>query len=120
MLHLAFRFDAVATAATGALVLLAAGPLEGLLGLPAALLRWAGVILLPYAAVVGSLAMRARIPARAALAVIGCNAAWVVASLLLLVSGRVDPTPLGTAFVVAQALAVAGLASWQYLGLDRR
>jgi hypothetical protein len=37
----------------------------------------------------------------------------------LLVTGRIDPSALGIAFVVAQALAVAAFAEIQYLGLKR-
>jgi hypothetical protein len=42
----------------------------------------------------------------------------VADSLLLLASFWVQPTPLGTFFVLAQALAVALLAAAQALGLN--
>ncbi|HYI14368.1 MAG TPA: hypothetical protein VEX37_03180, partial [Thermomicrobiales bacterium] len=98
---------------------LAAGPLGDLLDLPVALLRVAGVFLLPYTAFVAYVATRAEIPRRGAWAIVGLNLLWAVASLLLLVTGWVDPSGLGIAFVVAQALIVAGFADVQYLGLRR-
>jgi hypothetical protein len=51
--------------------------------------------------------------------VIGCNALWTAASFALLASGAVAPNALGVAFVVGQALAVAGLGGLQYLALRR-
>jgi hypothetical protein len=46
-------FDAFTCAAAGALMTLAAAPLADWTGLPAPLLRTAGALLLPYAAVLG-------------------------------------------------------------------
>lgn len=108
--------DAVASGATGLLAVTV--PLSGLLGLPAGLLRGAGLILLPYAALVAWLALRAAPPPRWAVwAVVGINACWAADSLLLLLSGWVAPTGLGIAVVVMQALAVAGFAVLQALAL---
>ena len=111
--------DAVASGATGLLVLTA--PLSGLLGLPSGLLRGAGLILLPYAALVAWLALRRAEPPRwAAWSVVGVNAVWAADSLLLLLSGWVAPTALGLAFVLAQALVVAGFAVLQAMALQAR
>ncbi len=108
--------DALASGATGLLAV--AVPLSGLLGLPPGLLRGAGLILLPYAALVAWLAVRGAPPPRWAVwAVVGINACWAVDSLLLLVSGWVAPTGLGIAFVVMQALVVAGFAVLQAMAL---
>jgi len=52
-------------------------------------------------------------------AVIAANGAWVAASGLLLLSGRIEPTLLGYVFVLGQAVAVAGFAEAQYVGLRR-
>jgi hypothetical protein len=52
-------------------------------------------------------------------AVIAANAAWVAASVLVLLSGRIEPTILGYVFVLGQAIAVAGFAEAQYVGLRR-
>jgi hypothetical protein len=51
--------------------------------------------------------------------VIACNALWAVDSVALLLTGRIAPTAWGHAFVVAQALIVAGFAWLQHLGLRR-
>ena len=111
--------DAVASGATGALLILGAGALEGLLGLPGALMREAGLILVPYVAFVAYLASRESLATPAVWAVIACNAIWTVASLLLLASGWIAPTMLGYAFVAAQAVAVGILGELQYVGLRR-
>jgi hypothetical protein len=111
--------DAAASAVTGLQMLLGAGLLEGLLGIPAALLREAGLILIPYVAFVGYVATRESVQTPAVWTIIACNALWTAASLLLLVSGWVAPTALGYAFVIAQALAVGILGELQYVGLRR-
>jgi len=111
--------DAVVTFATGLLLALGAPALSALLGLPEALLRWAGVSLLPFAGLVALLARRQSAPRTAVLAVVAYNALWALDSVLLLALGWVSPTLLGSAFVVAQALAVAGFAFLQYAGLRR-
>jgi hypothetical protein len=112
--------DAVASGATGFLMLVAAAFLSDLLGLPMALLRWAGAALLPFAVILALLGLRERVPPAAIWAVIAVNGIWAAESILLLLSGWVAPTGLGYAFVTAQALAVAGLAQAQYLGLRGR
>lgn len=111
--------DALASAATGLLMALGASRLEDLLGLPASLLLYAGLILLPYAAAVGMIAARQIVPRAAIWAVIVCNALWAIDSVALLASGWVQPTGLGYGFVLAQALVVALFAELQYLGIRR-
>lgn len=111
--------DAVITGATGLLLAFGASPLSGLLGLPEALLFWAGVSLLPFAALVAFLGTRESASRATLWAVVAYNVLWVVDSLLLLALGWVEPTVLGAAFVVAQALAVAVFAGAQLLGLRR-
>jgi hypothetical protein len=111
--------DALASGATGLLLALGAGALTGFLGLPEALMRAAGLILLPYAAAIAVLGTRATVSRRAVWAVIAVNGVWVADSLILLASGWVSPTALGYAFVMAQALAVLVFAEAQYFGLRR-
>jgi hypothetical protein len=92
--------DAVASGATAALVLAGADLLQGWLGLPTALMRGAGLVLVPYVAFVGYLATRATVtPA----------AVWTV----------IAATALGYAFVLAQAAVVAVFGELQYVGLRR-
>lgn len=119
LLRRALLADGVVSGATGLLLALAAGPLADRLDLPTLLLRLAGVSLLPYAAALLYLAMRDSIPRRAVWVVIGANLLWAVASILLLLTGWVEPSGLGYAFVIAQALIVAAFADLQYLGLHR-
>lgn len=119
LLRIALLVDAVVSGATGLAMALAAGPGAGLLGLPEPLLRWAGLFLLPYAALLAWLARRDRLPRPLVWAIIGCNALWAIDCLLLLASGWVAPTTLGYVFVIGQAAVVAGFAELQYLGLRR-
>ena len=111
--------DSLVSGATGALMAGAAPILESWLGLPAALLRFAGIALLPFAGVVGWLALQTS-PARAGVqAIIAANFAWVAASILLLVAGSVNPTALGIAFVIFQAIVVGFLGELQYMAVRR-
>jgi len=118
-LRRALLVDAAASGLTGALMLAGAGMLTDLLGLPAALLRGAGLVLVPYVAFVAIVAARAHISTAAVWAVIACNAVWTVASVALVMDGFATPTALGTVFVIGQAVAVAALGVLQYVALRR-
>ena len=109
--------DAVVCGSAGILLTLAAGPLADQLDLPTSLLRIAGIGLLPWTAIVLSVATRASIRRRGVWVIIGVNALWAAASLLLLGTGWVDPSSLGVAFIVTQALIVTAFASVQTFGL---
>ena len=111
--------DAIASGATGLVMVAGAGLLESLLGLPSALTREAGLILVPYAALVAVVAARTQISRAAVWVFIVANAAWAVGSIGLLLGG-LAPTALGYAFVIAQALVVAVLAELQYAGVRTR
>jgi hypothetical protein len=111
--------DAVSSAAMGLGLLVLAPTLAPLLNLPLDLLREAGAILLPFAALVGYLASREQ-PARAGVwTVIALNAVWTVDSIVLLLSGWVEPNGLGYAFVIGQAVVVGVFAELEYVGLRR-
>ena len=112
--------DAAASGATGLLLIAGAGLLDGLLGLPVALMREAGLILVPYVAFVVWVGTRQTIARSAVWTIIVANAVWTVASIGLLVSGWVAPTAQGYAFVIAQAAVVALLGELQYADLKRR
>lgn len=118
-LRRALLLDAIASGATALLVIVAAGFLDGLLGLPAALLRGAGLVLVPYVAFVIYAGTREMISRPAVWSIITANALWALASILLLLSGLVAPTLLGYAFVIGQAAVVALLGELQYIGLRR-
>jgi hypothetical protein len=118
-LRYALLADAIASGATGLLLIAGAGFLAGLLGLPTALMRAAGVLLVPYVAFVAFVATRETTSRAAVQVVIACNAVWAAASMLLLVTDYVAPTGLGTAFVIAQAAVVAVFGELQFVGLRR-
>jgi hypothetical protein len=119
LLRQALLADATTSAAFGLLMLIAAGPLGNLLGLPEMLLRIAGLVLLPFAAFLAWLGLREQVQKPLVWAVVIGNALWVVDSILLLVSGWVLPTTAGYAFVIMQALAVLMYAEFQFIGLRR-
>ena len=116
-LRLALVADAVASGATAALLIAGAGVLERWLALPTALMREAGLVLVPYVVLVAVVASRPATPVATVSAIIAINAAWTAASVLLLVGGWVSPTLLGVAFVMAQALAVSAFAVLEQKGL---
>lgn len=119
ILRLALVVDALASGASGLLLLFGAGLVAPWLALPEALLRAAGLILVPFVAFVAVLALRSLLPVVAIYAVIAGNLLWIAASALLLGSGLVAPSPLGYAFVIAQAAAVAVFAEMQLVGVRR-
>jgi hypothetical protein len=111
--------DAIATGATGLAMFVLAGPLDDLLQVPAGILAPIGLALVPYAAAVAYLGTRESLPRRAVWAVIGCNVVWAVDSVIFAFSGWVEPSALGYAFILAQALIVVAFAELQYVGLKR-
>jgi hypothetical protein len=111
--------DGAISGATGLLMILGADFLGRTLGLPTALLQYAGISLIPFAAFVLYMSRRESLPPGSVWFVIALNTAWVAASVLLLVSGLIDPTALGYAFIVVQAVAVAVFVELQYVGLRR-
>ena len=111
--------DATISGMTGLLMVADAGALEGMLGVPALLLRYAGLSLLPFAALVFGLSRRDSLPQPGVWAVIALNATWVVASVWLPFSGWISPNALGYAFILGQAFAVAVFAEMQYVGLRK-
>jgi hypothetical protein len=119
LLRRALLVDAVATAGMGVLLAAAPGLLEALLGLPVALLRGAGLALLPFAALLAWVARRPRIPAGLAWTLVVVNVLWAIDSVVLPLTGWIDPTALGAAFVVAQGLIVAAFAWVEWTGLRR-
>ena len=119
LLRKALWLDALSSAGMAVLLLLIATTLAPLLGLDAALLRGVGVSFVPFVALVAWTASRDRIPRAAAGWVIGLNAVWVVGCLVIVLMGWLQPTTLGSAFIVAQALFVGVMAELQFIGLKR-
>ena len=111
--------DALMTGATALLLVLAAGVLARLLGVPEPLLRYAGIALVPFVVFVAIIARRPSVSRATVLTIIGLNVAWVAASVWLLLGGRIQPNAFGYAFIIVQAVAVALFAEIQYVGLRR-
>lgn len=111
--------DAMISGATGLVMALGANTLNEMLGVPLALLRYAGLSLLPFAAFLIYLARRESLSRPVIWAVIVANVLWAVDSILILLIGWVEPNLLGYAFIIAQALIVAVFAEAQYLGLRK-
>lgn len=119
LLRLALKLDAVASGGLGVLSLAAAPLLENLLGTPPALLWPVGLFLVGYAAAIWIAASRPNVSRPTAWAVVVLNLLWVVGSVVAVAAGWLTLTILGTAFVLAQAAAVALFADLQFLGLRR-
>lgn len=120
LLRVALMADAIASGSMGVLLVAGTAPLADWLGLPPALLREVGLLLIPYAGLLAYLAGRATTPRLSARTIVAGNVLWVAGSVLLLASDMVSPTALGIAFVIAQALVVAILAEAQFIGLRRQ
>ncbi|KAB2663955.1 hypothetical protein F9K91_16150 [Brucella tritici] len=101
--------DAITCAAMGAALVVASATVGELTGIPASLLYWAGVLLLPVAAFMAWVSRSANPPAWAVNLVILGNGAWVAASLFLPVAGMITPNLFGWVFLVGQAAAVTVL-----------
>src|SRR5690349_9307372 len=109
--------DSLSCLAMGLLMGLEAAALAPLFGLPEPLVRFAGLALLPLAAFIGWLATRPNPPRPLVWLVILGNLGWTAESFITL--GQSQATPLGTAFVSAQAVAVLGLAMLEYAGIRK-
>lgn len=118
-LRRALWLDAAGSAAMGLGLLIFTDLHVAALALPAPLLREAGILLLPFAALVGLLASRSEPPAAAVWAVIATNITWIVASGMLLLGEWATPNALGHAFVIGQAAVTALFADLEYLGLKK-
>ena len=119
MLRTGLAADAIVSGACGLLMLAAPAMLSTLTRLPEGLLFGSGLGLMIYVAIVGWMARRATLPRAGVFAVVACNALWAVDCLWAAFGGLFPVTPVGVAFLVAQALAVAVFAEWQYMGLRR-
>jgi hypothetical protein len=112
-------FDAATCAAMGLGLALGAGPLARVLELPAGLLREAGILLLPFAALLVWTARREQIRPWLVWAIVGANAAWALASAALLVWGILTPNALGYVFLVGQVVAVTLIADLEAIAWRR-
>lgn len=114
-LRTALRIDAVASGGLGAMLLALCRSLDEPLGLPVVLSASVGAGLLAWAGLVSWISIDATEPLTKE--VVAANVVWVLGSCAFAVSGWVDLTAVGVAFVVVQALAVAGVTGMQVLAL---
>lgn len=109
--------DALSCAATGVLQVALHDALARWTGLPASLLLGTGWFLLVYAAAAAAMA-RAATPPRTLIGLVAVgNLGWAAGCAALLASGVFAVTPLGMAWVIAQAVTVVLLAEAQWMGL---
>lgn len=111
--------DAAICAATSLLMVFGAGPIADLTGLPVALLRIAGLVIVPYVVFLIALLRRDPVPRNGALAATGINLAWAVGCVAVLASGKTDPNGLGVVFILVQMAAVLLFAVLQYRAADQ-
>ena len=119
LLRFALRLDGVVSFGAGVAASFESASLEGVLGAPARVIFAVGIFMLAYGAAIGWLATRPRIDQRLVWGVVVGNLVWAVASALLAGSGWFSPATLGRALILGQAVAVAGFAALQYLGLGQ-
>ncbi|MGW1990739.1 hypothetical protein [Embleya sp. NPDC001921] len=119
LLRIALRLDAIATGAVGLAALVGCAAFDGALGLSTAFLAGLGAFLVLYALGVWRVATRATPHRTAVRVVIGLNLLWFADSVLTAVAGWMDPTGLGTALIVLQAIAVLGFADLQMFALRK-
>jgi hypothetical protein len=119
LLRVALKLDAAVTGANGLAYVALAGPLGDLFDVPPSFLRAIGAFLVVFAALVWIVGSESRIDLRAAAAVAAANAAWVVASVVMLIAGWHDPSTVGAVWTALQAAVVAGFAALQVAGCQQ-
>lgn len=115
--RIAVGMDALASAGVGVLLVAGAGVLDSRFGMRTGALVAAGAAMLAWAAELGLVLRRPHLSATALKVIIALNVAWIIGSVAVLVTGWPDRTALGNAFIIAQALAVAGLSELQVMAL---
>lgn len=110
-LNTILTLDAATCAVMGLLLIFAAGPVSALTQISAPLLFWAGLFLLPIAGFMALVARASQAPAWAVMFIVLGNILWVIASLVLPLSGAITPDAFGWIFLLAQAGVVA-LFAW--------
>ncbi|MCR4265906.1 hypothetical protein [Nitratireductor sp. ZSWI3] len=112
------RLDSVTCVAMGALLALASDFISNLTEIPAKVLIYAGLSLIPIAIFMALVSWRRLQQKLLAQVVIAGNIVWVLGSLALL--GMVEPNGFGIVFVLAQAGAVAVFALLEWRALEAR
>jgi hypothetical protein len=117
--RIVYAVDAAGSLGLGALLIAFANPAAALFGpsLPAVVLLAIGIGLVPWAAFNAWIATRPDLPSGAARVNVAGDAAWVVASLALLLLASAGLTMLGAAAVIAIGLFVGAIGSTKAMGL---
>jgi hypothetical protein len=119
LLRRTLQANSVFSLLTGALLLVDAGPIATFTGLPAWALIDIGAVCLVYAALLFLATRRTPIARGHALAFVIADAAWVVASAAILLSGWAPLTTAGVWTILIVADIVAVFAALQYIGWRR-
>lgn len=117
LLRFALILDAVISAATAALQLVASDALSQTLALPRVLLIETGVFFIAYVALLIVMARSGRLWSALVIGVAAGNVGWALAGIGLLLTGLLTPNALGVAFVALQSMAVLVFAALQFKGL---
>jgi hypothetical protein len=99
--------DATTCVVMGVLLVCASGLVSGLTLVPAPLLLWAGLLLLPIAGFMAFFSRIPIVPAWAVQMIILGNLLWVLGSVALPVFGLISLNAFGWIFILAQAAVVA-------------
>jgi hypothetical protein len=119
-LRRAMRGNALFSAVSGLVSLLAAGPLAAFMGLqPPLIFVVLGLLLLAYAALLTAVTSGEQVERKYGLAATVMDVAWVAGSVLILLTGQPELTVAGRWTVGLLAEAVAFFAVWQAYGLRR-
>ena len=118
-LRFALLADACVSGATGLLQLGATQSLSALLALPHAVLLGTVEHFVVYALLLAAMATRTRLWSAPVRVVVPGNGLWALASVGLLLSGALSPSPMGVGFVLLLAVAVLVFAALEWRGLRR-
>src|SRR5688572_28648023 len=118
--HRTVLIDAIATAASGMLILAARGILYPYFGLTSPrLLDIVAVTFIAYAAAIAVVAARPVISRAALMTIVGINVASVVASVAILIVFWTELEPIGRGMIIAVALIVETFATLQFAAARR-
>jgi len=118
-LRIVIALDAAACGVMGAAFAFDAGWLAAPLGLSPSLMQPVGFFLLPYAGLLAWLASRPALPRPVVWTLVGFNVVWAIESIALVALAWAQPTTLGLAVVVGQAVAALIVADLQYVALRK-
>ncbi len=119
LLRASLASDAAASGMLAVLQIVAAPAASLRLGLSEGLLLATGLLSAVYAVLLFMLARSGAVSRALVVLVAAGNVGWCVACIALAAALRADLTPLGSGYVLLQAVAVVGFAGTQMLGLKR-